>query len=250
MTTNTKISENIVLNNGICMPINGFGCFGLEAGADAENAVYNAIKIGYRHIDTAYSYLNENSVGIAVKKCIEEGICKREDLFITTKLTDEQMGYNKALEAFELSLERLGLDYIDAWLIHTPGRGFEDWEDKQIDTWRAMEKIYKEGRVRAIGLSQFEIKHLIPLLQKAEIIPQINQLELHPSFKQTELTEFCIKNGIVCGAWGSLNKGAIVKIDLIQNLAEKYQKTPSQIALRWSIQKGFAPISKTFGRKL
>lgn len=241
MQNNTKI----FLNNGYAIPTNGFGCYKLEAGQDAYNAVVDAIKVGYRHIDTAWSYNNEKSVGEAIKYCIENKIVKREELFVTTKLTDLQQGYNNALEAFKESIENLGLEYIDAWLIHTPGRNNKNWQELNIDTWRAMEKIYREGRVKVIGLSQFEIQHLAPLLYRAEIKPMINQLEIHPPFQQRELVEYCRENDIQVSGWGALNQGLALKIPLLNELAQKYDKTVSQICIRWQLQLGMVPISRS-----
>lgn len=238
-------NKKIILSNGYKIPANGFGCYKLEPGDETFNAVVNAIKIGYRHIDTAWSYKNEHSVGEAVRFCINNGIVKREELFITTKLTDPQQGYNSALNAFEESINNLGLEYIDAWLIHTPGRKNKNWEELHIDTWRAMEKIYKSGRVKVIGLSQFEIKHLAPLLFKAEIKPMINQIEIHPQFQQRELIEYCRQNNIQVSGWGALNQGLAIKIPLLNEIAAKYSKTVSQVCIKWQLQLGLIPLSRS-----
>ncbi len=242
------MSNNLELYNGVKMPINGFGLHRMPQSQETVDTVITAVKAGYRHIDTAWIYENEYSVGIAVKECIKRGIVKREDLFITTKLCTHKLGYNSALKCFNESLNNLGLEYIDMYIIHTPGRYLENNEEKIVDSWRALENIYKSGKTKAIGVSQFEINHLELLKNETDIKPMLNQIELHPTNQQKEVVKYCQNNNIVLGAWGALNQGNTCKIPLIIEIANKYNKTPAQIALRWSLQRGFAPLSRS-GKK-
>lgn len=231
-----NLLESMELSNGIRIPKLGFGTFKVENGEETVNSVKHALKVGYRHIDTARIYDNEESVGLGIK---ESGV-SRKDIFLVTKVWNSDLGYEKTKTAFYKSLERLQTDYLDLYLIHWPKE-----KEKNIGAWKAMEELYKEGKIKAIGVSNFNIHHLEELMKEAEIMPMINQVELHPQFPQDALREFCLKNNIAVEAWGPLMQGKIFEIDLIKNLAQKYKKTVSQIALRWHYQLGIITIPKS-----
>lgn len=207
----------------------------MEDGKEVVEAVKSAIELGYRHIDTASFYGNEEGVG----KAIKESDIPREDLFITTKVWNDEQGYENTLEAFDRSLNKLGLDYIDLYLIHWPVPG------KFTDTWKALEKLYKDGKVKAIGVSNFLPHHLEELMKDAEITPMVNQIELHPELHQQQTREFCAANGIQVEAWSPLAKGKYFDAPVLKELAEKYEKTPAQIILRWDFQNDIVAIPKS-----
>lgn len=230
------------LSNGVKIPAVGFGLHRMPEGEVTVNSVKCAIESGYRHIDTAWAYHNQIGVGKAIKECIEEGIVKREDLFITSKLYMHRMSYEETLDNFQESLEQLGLDYLDLYLIHDVDRTDTDWKIKNIDSWRAMEKLYKEGKVRAIGVSNYGIEHLEFLLSKAEIKPMVNQVETHPQHQQIRLAGFCRGQNILIESWAPLFEGKILKNPVVQDIAQRLGKTPAQIAIRWNLQKGFSPL--------
>lgn len=232
--------KKIVLNNGIQMPILGFGVFQITDLVQCEQCVYDAITVGYRLIDTAAAYMNEEAVGKAIKRVINEGIAKREELFITTKLWIQDAGYESAKRAFEKSLKRLQLDYIDLYLIHQP---FGDIHC----SWRAMEEPYKEGRAKAIGVSNFQPDRLMDLIIHHEVIPAVNQIEIHPFYHQIESIEFMRKYNIQPEAWGPFAEGRnnIFQNEVLVSIAQKYNKTVAQVILRWLIQRGIVAIPKT-----
>lgn len=230
-----SLQDRVALNNGVKMPIMGLGVFKVEDGNVVTEAVKAAIKNGYRHIDTASFYDNEAGVGQGIK---ESGI-PREELFITTKVWNSDHGYESTLKAFEISLEKLGLEYLDLYLIHWPVRG------KYVETWKALEKLYRDGKVKAIGVSNFNIHHLEDILKEGTIKPVINQVEYHPHLTQVELREFCEREEIQLEAWSPLKKGELLGDPVIQKLAEKHQKTPAQIILRWDIQNNVLTIPKS-----
>ncbi|MBN2910327.1 aldo/keto reductase [Polycladomyces sp. WAk] len=217
------------------MPWLGLGVWRAQEGGEVENAVKTAIRIGYRSIDTAAMYGNEAGVGRAVR---ESGV-RREELFITTKVWNTDQGYDSTLAAFEASLQRLGIDYVDLYLIHWPVAG------KYKETWKALEKIYRDGRARAIGVSNFQVHHLEDLMADAEIKPMVNQVEFHPYLTQVELREYCSQHGIQVEAWRPLMKGEVANVPEIRELAVKYGKTPAQIVLRWNLQHGVVTIPKS-----
>ncbi len=229
------LSDAVVLNNGVRMPWFGLGVFQANEGEEVKQSVLSAIKAGYRSIDTAAAYDNELGVGEAVR---QSGV-PREQLFITTKLANPDQGYESALKAFEVSCHKLGLDYIDLYLIHWPVAG------KYPESWRAMEKLYGEGRIRAIGVSNFQIHHLRHLMEGSAIVPAVNQVELHPRLSQRELRQFCGEHGIRVEAWSPLMKGQLLDNEILVQLAAKYGKTPSQIILRWDVQSGIVTIPKS-----
>lgn len=228
------LTTTVTLNNGVEMPIFGFGTFKVEDGQQTIDSVKCALELGYRHIDTAAVYGNEEGVGQAIK---ESGI-PREEIFLTTKVWNSDQGYESTLKAFETSLQKLQTDYLDLYLIHWP-------KTLNKETWRAMEKLYKEGRIRAIGVSNFKEHHLDELLADAEVIPVVNQVEYHPRMMQTSLAKYCQDHNIHLEAWGPLMQGKVFEIDQLHDIAKRYNKTVAQIVLRWDIQNGVITIPKS-----
>lgn len=229
-----QMTDYTELNNGVRMPWLGLGVFRAEEGDEVIQAVRYALEAGYRSIDTAAGYQNEAGVGTAIK---QSGI-PREELFITTKLANSDQGYESTLRAFEESRRKLGLDYIDLYLIHWPGK------DKFKQTWKAFEKLQKDGYIRAIGVSNFKIHHLETLKQDSDTIPAVNQVEFHPLNNQQELLQYCKSEGIQLEAWSPIMKGNL-DLPQITELAAKYRKTPAQIVLRWDLQHGIVTIPKS-----
>ena len=238
-----SLKDCYTLRNGVKIPCVGFGTWLANDGDVAVASVKEAVKCGYRHIDTATSYGNEGSIGKAVKEC---GL-PREELFITSKLWNPDQGYDSTLRAFEKTMGLLDMDYIDLYLIHWPRpQGHkDDYQEINLQTWRAFEKLYKEGRIRAIGVSNFKPHHLQPLMDKAEIQPMVNQIEFHVSMLQEETVDFCKKNDILVEAWGPLARGKIMDVESVQQMSEKYHKSIAQISLRWIMQKGILPLPKS-----
>lgn len=239
MSIITNIQGTFKLHNGVQMPYLGLGVYLADEGEMVQNAVGWALEAGYRHIDTASAYLNEAGVG----KAIRGSGLDRNSVFVTSKVWNTDQGYESTLEAFEKSLERLGMEYLDLYLIHWPVAG------KYRETWRALEKLYREGRIRAIGVSNFLRHHLEDLLQSAEIVPMVNQMEFHPWLVQQELLDFCRAKGIQYEAWSPLMRGAVVQVPEIEALARKYGKTEAQIVLRWNLQKGVVTIPKSANKE-
>ncbi|KOS30986.1 glyoxal reductase [Bacillus anthracis] len=231
----TSLKDYTTLHNGVEMPWFGLGVFKVEEGPEVVEAVKSAIKAGYRSIDTAAIYGNEEGVGEGIR---ESGV-SREELFITSKVWNADQGYEETLAAFEESLKKLELDYLDLYFVHWPVEG------KYNDTWRALEKLYKEGRVRAIGVSNFQIHHLQDVFQVAEIKPMVNQVEYHPRLTQKELQAFCKEQGIQMEAWSPLMQGQLLDNATLQAIAEKYGKTTAQVILRWDLQNGVVTIPKS-----
>ncbi|WP_019119401.1 aldo/keto reductase [Brevibacillus massiliensis] len=229
------MSDCTVLHNQVKMPWLGLGVYKIPDGEEVRGAVRFALEHGYRSIDTAALYDNEAGVGQAVK---ESGL-RREDLFITTKVWNTDQGYESTLAAFETSRKKLAMDTIDLYLIHWPVKG------KYKETWKALEKLYKEGWVRAIGVSNFHVHHLEDLLVDCEIKPMVNQVEYHPLLSQQELRRFCQAQGIQLEAWSPLARGQILNNSTVQAIAAKHQKTPAQIVLRWDLQNGVVTIPKS-----
>lgn len=229
------ISEAVELANGVKMPWLGLGVYKAKEGEEVEQAVKAALRIGYRSIDTAAFYDNEEGVG----RVVRESEVSREELFITTKVWNTDQGYDSTLAAFEASLRRLGMEYVDLYLIHWPVKG------KYKETWRALETLYREGRVRAIGVSNFQVHHLEDLMADAEIKPMVNQVEFHPFLTQETLRAFCRKEGIQLEAWSPLMRGEVMNVPEIVELSKKYGKTPAQIVLRWDLQHGVVTIPKS-----
>lgn len=231
------VLQYVTLHNGVTIPQLGFGTY-LIPNEQVADAIKHALDAGYRHIDTAQYYKNESGIGEALKA---SGI-NREDLFITTKVWNSHHGYEQTLEAFEESLERLKLDYIDLYLVHWPCPKF----DKYVETYKALETLYKEGKVRAIGVCNFDIEHLERLFAECEIKPMINQVECHPYFQQKEMKRFCREHKIHFESWSPLYRGEeVLEEPIIKELAKKHGKTPAQIILRWHLQEGSIVIPKS-----
>ena len=228
-----------VLLNGISMPSIGFGTYKLEDESETIDAIKYALKVGYRFIDTASLYGNEEWIGKGIK---ESGV-KREEIFLATKVWTDSQGYDKAIKSFEESMKKLDIDYLDLLLIHWP-------TELNSETWRAFEDLYELGKVRAIGVCNFKIGHLEALRKTAKIMPMVNQIEVHPCFSQKELVNYCNNYKIQVIGWSPIMKGQLLEVPLMMDLAEKYNKSIAQIALRWHIQKGIIPIPKSshYGR--
>jgi diketogulonate reductase-like aldo/keto reductase len=225
------------MNNGVQIPQLGFGVF-LVPDTETSVAVRTALETGYRHIDTAKLYQNEAGVGAAIA---ESGIA-RDELFVTTKVWNSEQGFDSALASFEASMDRLGLQVLDLLLIHWPAPAL----DRYVDTWRAFEKLYAEGRVRAIGVSNFSIPHLQRLLDETSVVPAINQIELHPLLPQAELRAFHAEHGILTEAWSPLARGGpVLAHPVIAEIAARVGKTPAQVILRWHLELGNVVIPKS-----
>ncbi|WP_427109144.1 aldo/keto reductase [Lysinibacillus xylanilyticus] len=231
---------NVTLNNGLEMPLIGYGVFRVPEGDDLAEAVKTAIAKGYRSIDTAQVYRNEESVGRGIRAAIEEGLVTREELFVTSKVWNDGLSYEETLAAYDSSLEKLGLDYLDLYLVHWPGI-----DTNYINVYKALEKIYQDGRVRSIGVSNFHVHHLENILKETSVVPVINQIEFHPHLTQEEVRAYCKEKGIQVEAWSPLMNGSLLEDSLIQQLASKYGKTPAQIVLRYDVQHGVVTIPKT-----
>ncbi len=228
---------NITLNTGAQIPQCGFGVF--KVGNDeVVDVLRTALQAGYRSIDTAAIYGNEEGVG----KALAESEVPRDELFVTTKLWNDRQGYDETLRAFDESLTKLGLEYVDLYLIHWPMPG----QDRYVDTWKAFERLHAEGRARAIGVSNFHIPHLRRLFEETDVVPALNQIELHPNLQQPELRAFHAEHGIATEAWSPLGRGnGLLEHPTVTGLAEKYDKTPAQIVLRWHLQLGNVVIPKS-----
>ncbi|MEH7492180.1 aldo/keto reductase [Neobacillus niacini] len=237
MTNNLQATTT--LSNGVRMPLFGLGVFKVEEGPELVHAVKFAIKQGYRSIDTAAIYGNEEGVGQAIREAINEYGITRKELFITSKVWNSDLGYESTLKAYETSLAKLGLDYLDLFLIHWPVEG------KYKDAWRALETLYKAGRVKAIGVSNFQVHHLEDVMKDAEIKPMVTQVEYHPMLTQAKVKAFCENNGIQFEAWSPLMQGQLFNNPLLNDLANKYNKTVAQIILRWDLQNGVVTIPKS-----
>jgi diketogulonate reductase-like aldo/keto reductase len=234
-----NLQDTITLANGVKIPWLGLGVFKVKEGSEVVDAVRTAIKYGYRSIDTAAIYGNEEGVGQGIKEGLQEAGITREDLFVTSKVWNADQGYDSTLEAYQTSLKKLDLDYLDLYLIHWPVKG------KYKDTWRALERIYHEGRVRAIGVSNFHIHHLKDVFQGSTIKPMINQVEFHPRLIQKELRAFCKEQGIQFEAWSPLMQGKLLDNPTLQGIAEKYGKSIAQVIIRWDLQNDVVTIPKS-----
>lgn len=237
-----KISDTFKLENGYEIPCVGFGTWQTPDGETAVNAVSEAIRAGYRHIDTAACYGNEVSVGKGIKVSGAE----REDLFVTSKVWNTERGYEKTLNAFEKTLADLDLDYLDLYLIHWPASSsqFEDWEQINLGTWRALTELYKAGRIKAIGVSNF-LPHHLDALMNTEVKPMVNQIEFHPGQMQEETVEYCKKHKILVEAWSPLGTGRMLTNETLKNIAAKYDKSVAQLCIRWCLQNEVLPLPKS-----
>jgi len=238
--------KELILNDGNKIPIAGFGTYKATENEGTES-VKNALSRGYRLLDTATIYNNE----IAVGKGIEESGVKREDIFVTTKLWRNSLGYEQSKNAFKESLSKLDLEYIDLYLIHWPAnaRNYNNWQKVNADTWCALEELQAEGKIRSIGVSNFWEEHLDALFQTAQVLPAVNQIEFHPGYWQPEVTKFCKKHGIVVQSWSPLARGKIFGSEILQAIAKKHNKTVAQICLRWIIQHEVVVIPKSTSLK-
>ncbi|MDT2046670.1 MULTISPECIES: aldo/keto reductase [Bacillaceae] len=235
----THLQDTVTLNNGVKMPGFGLGVFKVEEGPELVEAVKAAIKNGYRSIDTAAIYENEEGVGEGIRQGLKETGLSREELFVTSKVWNSDLGYEETLKAYETSLQKLGLDYLDLYLIHWPVEG------KYKDAWRALETLYKKDKVKAIGVSNFQIHHLEDLLQNAEVKPVINQVEYHPRLTQKELRAYCEQQNIQLEAWSPLMQGELLDNDVLSAIAAKHNKSTAQVILRWDVQNGVITIPKS-----
>lgn len=231
------------LSNGVQIPCLGFGTWQTPDGDVAVSSVRCAIEAGYRHIDTAQAYGNEESVGQGIQ---ESGV-KREELFVTTKLWNENRGYDVIMRSFDESMKKLGLDYLDLFLIHWPNPVMfrEHWQQVNAETWKTFEKLYRTGRVRAIGVSNFRPHHLEELAKTAEIMPMVNQIRLCPGNTQDEVVAYCRAHDMLLEAYSPLGVGGIFSVPEMQRIAEKYQRSVAQICIRWSLQRGYLPLPKS-----
>lgn len=234
-----NIQHKLKLHNGIEMPLIGLGTYGLGGGRATVEIVKAALDLGIRSIDTASFYKNEQEVGEGIK----ESAVFRKEVFVTTKLWNDEHGYDAALKAIEASLRRFDMDYVDLYLIHWPGK------DRYIETWKALERLYDEGTVKAIGVSNFQEHHLSRLLSSCNEKPAVNQIELHPRLTQERLREYCKKMGIKVEAWSPLANGRLLNEPTINYIAKKHARTPAQIILRWHVQNEVMVIPKTASRK-
>ncbi|MBT2648358.1 aldo/keto reductase [Bacillus sp. ISL-34] len=234
-----NLQDTTTLHNGVKMPWFGLGVFKVEEGPELVNAVKVAIKHGYRSIDTAAIYENEEGVGQGIREGLKEAGIPREDLFVTSKVWNADLGYESAIAAYEKSLKKLGLEYLDLYLIHWPVEG------KYKEAWRALETLYKEGKVKAIGVSNFQIHHLKDLMEDAEVKPMVNQVECHPRLTQKEVQAFCKEQGIQLEAWSPLMQGELLDNEVLQAIATKHGKSVAQVILRWDLQHGIVTIPKS-----
>lgn len=239
--------ECMTLHNGVTMPRIGYGTWRIPNDNVAQ-LVMTAARVGYRHFDTAARYGNESGVGNAIRQIIDEGIASRDELFVTTKIWNDSRGYDKAMAAFDRSMDTLGLDVLDMCLIHWPAapHQFDNWKELNAGTWKALETLYREGRVRAIGVSNFKVHHLQPLLEGVEIVPMVNQIEIHPGFPRLEEIEFCREHNMVVQAWSPLGNGKMLGNAQLAEMAARYQCTVAQLCLRYLTQKDIVPLPKSF----
>lgn len=237
-----SLTDTFKLYNGYQIPCLGYGTWLVEDGQVAIDSVKKALELGYRHIDTATRYGNEKSIGDVLKA---SGI-RREELFITSKVWNTNRGYEETLSAFEKTLADLQLEYLDLYLIHWPAAAhqFENWETINVETWRAMTKLYKEGKIKAIGVSNFMPHHLKALMSE-EVKPMVNQIEYHPGEMQEETVAFCRANDILVEAWSPLGRGRMLENETLVDLAKKYNKSVAQICIKWCLQNGIVPLPKS-----
>lgn len=238
-----RVTDCYVLSNGVGIPCVGYGTFRMANDADTTEAICAAISAGYRHIDTAQTYGNEESVGQALKKC---GV-PRKDLFITSKLGNPYHGYEATKKAFKSTLQALGTDYLDLYLIHWPNpiASRDNWIQANAGSWKAMEEFYFDGKIRAIGVSNFFPRHLEPLFGTAKVMPMVNQISLSPGQTQSELCAYSREHGMLLEAYSPLGQGSMLQVPDMLELAEKYGKSTAQLCVRWSLQMGFLPLPKS-----
>jgi Aldo/keto reductases, related to diketogulonate reductase len=238
-----SLTTMIKLNNGVEIPMLGFGTWQAKDGEEAYNAIKTAIEAGYRHIDTAAVYGNEESVGKAVK---DSGI-SRDEIFITSKLWNADRGYDETIAAFNETIKKLDTDYLDLYLIHWPNpAAFRDeWKKKNAESWKAMEDLYESGKIRAIGISNFKPRHMEALAETWKITPMVNQVRICPGEVPEDVVEYCLKHNILIEAYSPLGSGKVFELESMKSLADKYGKSIAQLCIRFSIQKGFLPLPKS-----
>ena len=236
------------LKDGIEIPDIGFGTWNIPYGEDCEKAVFEAIKAGYRHIDTAGAYGNERSVGLGVKAALSEGLIeKRSDVFITSKLWNTNRSYNKAFRGFDKSMRNLDLDYIDLYLIHWPANKvrYKNPDEVNAVAWKALEELYEDGRAKSIGVSNFLPRHIEELKKSAKVLPMVNQIELHVGYMQEDVVEYNNNNGIITEGYSPLGTGALLDNEILWEMAKKYQTTVSNICISFLRKRGIIPLPKT-----
>ena len=238
-----KLTDTFELYNGVRVPCVGYGTYLTPDGDIAKNSVKEALKVGYRHIDTAFIYGNEKAVGEGIR---ESGV-SREEIFVTTKHWVTMRGFEKASEAIDISLKNLGLDYLDLYLIHWPcvEKVSPDWKEINASTWRAFEDAYKSGKIRAIGVSNFQKKHYDALAERCEIKPMVNQIEFHPGYTQNETVEYSQKMGMLVQAFSPLGCGAVLGDETLAAIAKKYNKSVAQLCLRFVLQSNLNVLTKS-----
>ena len=239
-----------VLSNGISIPSPGYGTYNLGEVSEIHNKIVTAAECGFRHFDTATAYGNEEEIGKGLS-FVFKNVCSRSEIFITGKLSNDDLrelsdGYYAAKQAFERTLNKLQLEYLDLYLIHWPvPRDCEHcWKELNISTWAAMEELYKEGLIKAIGLSNFEERHIQNIVKDAQVMPMVNQIEIHPMYQQRDLIKYCIENNICVESWGPLKQGEVFKIPELQRISDKYSKSISQLCLKFCEQLNALPIVK------
>ena len=237
-----QLSDTFTLNNGVKIPCIGYGTWQTPSGEVARASIKEAIRTGYRHIDAAAYYENEPDVG---KGILESGIA-REELFVTSKVWNTERGYDKTMAAFEKSSKDLALDYLDLYLIHWPASSnqYENWEELNLSTWKALTELYKSGKIKAIGVSNFMPHHLAALMD-TEVPPMVDQVEFHPGMLQKETLDYCKKNGIQMEAWSPLGRGMMLTNPVLVEIAEKYKKSVAQLCIRWCLQHQVVPLPKS-----
>lgn len=238
--------DTFTLANGVGLPCIGFGTYNVDENHTAEAAVRTAIRVGYRSIDAAASYHNETEVGRGIKNGLKENGLQREDIFVTSKVWKTDMSYDRAIQSAEKSIRDLDIGYLDLLLIHWPASPsqFDDWEKRNLETWRALTDLYRDGKVRAIGVSNFLPEHLTPLLD-TDIPPMVDQIEFHPGYPQFETVRFCQEKGIRVEAWSPLARKRMLNNSLLGEIAEQTGKSPAQICLRWVLQHDICPLPKS-----
>lgn len=236
-----------ILSNGVETPLFGYGTY-KTLPEETYASVLEALKVGYRLVDTAAFYQNEAEVGAAVRDFLSESGLRREDVFVTSKLWNSERGYDSTLRAFDKTMATLGFDYLDSYLIHWPATELTnpgEWRKVNLATWHAFERLYKEGRIRSIGLSNFMPHHIVPILDECEFAPQVDQIEYHPGWTQDECRKFCAEHSIAVQGWNPLAKGDVFKNEVLVGLAEKYGVSVVRLILRWAIATDVTPLIKS-----
>lgn len=238
-----KLTDAFVLSNGVKVPCIGYGTYLAPNGEITQNSVMEALKVGYRHVDTAFAYGNEAAVGAGIKN---SGL-GRDEIFVTTKHWVTMRGHEKAAEAIDISLKNLGLDYLDLYLIHWPcvEKVSPDWKEINASTWRAFEDAYKAGKIRAIGVSNFQKKHYDALASMCDIKPMVNQIEFHPGYTQMDTVKYSKENGMLVQAFSPLGCGAVLNDETLKTIAAKYNKSVAQVCLRFVLQSGLNVLTKS-----